>query len=101
MVTAKLPERDGEFEYHIKHTGELHERIARESELGGSDPWRRDTVVRPSAMRISTSARCWNLRLIKWLAARHATVRYGGFHLPMPNNGPERAGMVRGRCVRG
>jgi hypothetical protein len=33
VVTAKLPERDGEFEYHIKHTRELHERIARESEL--------------------------------------------------------------------
>jgi hypothetical protein len=33
LVTAKLPERDGEFEYHIKHTSELLERIARESEL--------------------------------------------------------------------
>jgi hypothetical protein len=33
VVTAKLPERDGEFEYHIKHTGERHERIAREREL--------------------------------------------------------------------
>ena len=33
VVTAKLPEQDGEFEYHIKHTSELHERIALESEL--------------------------------------------------------------------
>jgi hypothetical protein len=33
VVTAKLPERDGEFEYHIKHTSELHERLSRESEL--------------------------------------------------------------------
>jgi hypothetical protein len=33
VVTAKLPERDGEFEYHIKHASEQHERIARESEL--------------------------------------------------------------------
>ena len=33
IVTAQLPERDGEFEYHIKHTSEPHERIARESEL--------------------------------------------------------------------
>jgi hypothetical protein len=33
VVTAKLPERDGEFEYHIKHINELHERIAKESEL--------------------------------------------------------------------
>jgi hypothetical protein len=31
VVTAKLPERDREFEYHIKHTSELHERIAKES----------------------------------------------------------------------
>ena len=35
VVTALLPEREGEFEYHIKHTKELHERIARESELHG------------------------------------------------------------------
>ena len=33
LVTAKLPERDGEFEYHIKHSSEPHERIAKESEL--------------------------------------------------------------------
>jgi hypothetical protein len=36
VVTAKLAERDGEFEYHIKHLKELHERIARESELSGA-----------------------------------------------------------------
>ena len=36
LVTAKLPERDGEFEYHIKHSSELHERIAKESELHGA-----------------------------------------------------------------
>ena len=35
-MTAKLAERDGEFEYHIKHLKELHERIARESELSGT-----------------------------------------------------------------
>jgi hypothetical protein len=33
IVTAKLPERDGEFEYHIRHAREQHERMARESEL--------------------------------------------------------------------
>jgi hypothetical protein len=33
VVIAKLSERDGEFEYYIKHTSELHERIAKESEL--------------------------------------------------------------------
>ena len=33
VVTAKLPERDGEFEYRIKHVHEARERTARESEL--------------------------------------------------------------------
>ena len=34
IVTARLPERDGEFEYHIRPTSEPHEmRVARESEL--------------------------------------------------------------------
>jgi predicted DNA-binding ribbon-helix-helix protein len=33
VVTAKLPERDGEFEYRIKHISEAHEHTARESEL--------------------------------------------------------------------
>jgi hypothetical protein len=33
VVTAKLPEQNGEFEYHIKHTSELHERLAKEGEL--------------------------------------------------------------------
>lgn len=35
VVTAKLPERDGEFEYHIRHLAEQHERMAKESELTG------------------------------------------------------------------
>ncbi len=33
VVTRQLPERDGEFEYRIKKISELHERVARESEL--------------------------------------------------------------------
>jgi hypothetical protein len=33
VVTAKLPERAGEFEYRIQHLGELFERIAIESQL--------------------------------------------------------------------
>ena len=33
QVTAKLPERNGEFEYRIKSMHEPHERVARESEL--------------------------------------------------------------------
>jgi hypothetical protein len=33
LVTARLPERNGEFEYHIRHPREEYERIARESEL--------------------------------------------------------------------
>ena len=33
-VTARLPQGDdGQFEYRIKHSGEAHERIAKESEL--------------------------------------------------------------------
>jgi len=32
-VTVTLPERDGEFEYHIKHPNEPHERVVRESDL--------------------------------------------------------------------
>jgi hypothetical protein len=33
VVTAKLPERDGEYEYRIRNLGEAHERMARESQL--------------------------------------------------------------------
>ena len=33
VVTAKLPERNGEFEYRIGSAIEEHERLARESEL--------------------------------------------------------------------
>jgi hypothetical protein len=33
QVTKQLPERNGEFEYHIKHAGEPHTRVVRESEL--------------------------------------------------------------------
>ena len=33
VVTAKLPERDGEYEYRIRNLAEAHERKARESEL--------------------------------------------------------------------
>jgi hypothetical protein len=33
VVTAKLPERDGAFEYRIRGASEEHERIARENEL--------------------------------------------------------------------
>jgi uncharacterized protein YjbK len=33
IVTAKLPERDGLFEYRIRTASETHERLARENEL--------------------------------------------------------------------
>jgi hypothetical protein len=33
IVTAKLPEREGEFEYRIRSALEEHERLVRESEL--------------------------------------------------------------------
>jgi hypothetical protein len=32
VVTAKLPERDGAFEYRVRNAAEQHERIARENE---------------------------------------------------------------------
>jgi hypothetical protein len=32
-VTKQLPERDGEFEYQIKSSGEAHERVVKESVL--------------------------------------------------------------------
>jgi hypothetical protein len=33
VVTKRLPERDGEFEYRIKSLNEPHERVVRESQL--------------------------------------------------------------------
>jgi hypothetical protein len=33
LITAKLPERNGEFEYHIRSVREQHERVAWESDL--------------------------------------------------------------------
>ena len=33
VVTKRLPENAGEFEYRIKSINEAHERVARESEL--------------------------------------------------------------------
>ena len=33
VVTRKLPERHGEFEYRVKSAHEPHERVVRESEL--------------------------------------------------------------------
>ena len=33
VITKQLPERDGELEYRIKRASELHEWVARESEL--------------------------------------------------------------------
>ena len=36
IVTKRLPEKDGEFQYRIKHSHEPHERTARESELRGA-----------------------------------------------------------------
>jgi hypothetical protein len=33
IVTGKLPEREGEFEYRVKSANEPHERVVRESQL--------------------------------------------------------------------
>ena len=90
---GQLPEKDGEFQYRIKHSAERHERIARESELTETGPRSRCGSARRRAPV--------DLRLVKLLAASRAIVEHGGFHLPMPNDWPKRAGMVRGRCVGG
>ena len=36
VITKRLPEHDGEFEYQIKSVKEPHERVARESQLNGT-----------------------------------------------------------------
>jgi hypothetical protein len=33
IVTKRMPERDGEFEYRVKSVNEPHERVMRESEM--------------------------------------------------------------------
>ncbi len=33
VVTKKLPQRGGEFEYHVRSSYETHERVVRESQL--------------------------------------------------------------------
>ena len=35
VVTAKLPERNREYEYRVRNSAEANERLARESELRG------------------------------------------------------------------
>jgi hypothetical protein len=36
IVTKKLPENNGEFEYRVRSATEPHERVVRESELRGA-----------------------------------------------------------------
>jgi hypothetical protein len=36
VVTQKMPERDGEFEYRVRSSDEPHERVVRESQLRGT-----------------------------------------------------------------
>jgi hypothetical protein len=36
QIIARLPEREGEFQYRIKGMNEAHERVVRESELTSS-----------------------------------------------------------------
>lgn len=38
VVTRKLPERDGDFEYRVKSINETHERVVPENQLRGM-PW--------------------------------------------------------------
>ena len=51
IVTARLPERDGTFEYRIRSVNENHERAVRESELvplaAGTDTRAAPAVKRP------------------------------------------------------
>jgi hypothetical protein len=36
VITKRLPERNGEFEYRVKSANEPHERVVRESELSAT-----------------------------------------------------------------
>jgi hypothetical protein len=54
VVTAKLPERDGEFEYYIKHTRESYERLR----FGQSKKADAERTV-PSNAPIQPSALCY------------------------------------------
>ncbi len=36
VITHKMPERDGEFEYRVKGMTEPHERVVRESQLSAA-----------------------------------------------------------------
>ena len=36
VITKRLPEHDGEFEYRIKSVNEPHQRVVRESQLNGA-----------------------------------------------------------------
>ena len=47
VVTAKLPERDGEYEYHVRNLAEKNERMARESELSALGE--AEAAVQPAA----------------------------------------------------
>ena len=52
-MTARFPERDGEFEYHIRSASEQHERMARESELSAID----DTAAAKAAVKPEANAK--------------------------------------------
>jgi hypothetical protein len=59
------------------------------------------TVAACQRQCCNSLARRSNLRFVKQLVARSATVHHGGVSLPMPNDGPKRTGMARKRRVRG
>jgi len=63
VVTAKLPERNGQFEYRIRSMGEDHERMAREKELRalGDGEINLTVVHRPLASE----------SLEEWIASTH------------------------------
>jgi len=51
VVTAKLPQRDSEFEYRIRSASESHERLVRENELSAITPEDRPKVETKTVKR--------------------------------------------------
>jgi hypothetical protein len=64
IVTKKLPERDGEFEYRVKSANEAHERVVRE---GAPVRWPRPVIRQVSPIEHG--------RIGSWPAPRKSTVQ--------------------------
>ena len=53
VVSAKLLERDGQYEYRVRNLAEAHERMARESDLEGMS----ETEAKPGGNRSGRKAK--------------------------------------------